>query len=173
MVFIWFVRLLMSSYIYFTCKTSTDFLKDHYLGVNSSAALVAYFLTLLYIYLSFGASHTMGKNGYWKSALVFIIIGQVLSTALYIKIGGEGVTYGIERGKLPNKKATGFPFIVPHPQYVGSILTCIGFILLWGFDKKKQPIGPVISYFLIVIFLFVLNGWVESFPPCLGECECK
>lgn len=171
MVSLWFVRLLMSSYIYFTCKTSTDILRDNYLEINSLAAMTAYFLTVLYIYLKFGWSHTIGKNGCWKMAAIFIILGQILSVALYMKIGAEGVTYGIERGKLPNKKATGFPFIVPHPQYVGAILTCIGFIFLWGFNKDRQPIEPVISYFIIIIFLFLLNGWVESFPPCL--CKCK
>lgn len=171
LVFIWVVRLMMSTYIYYTCKSSTDVLKQHYFQINSSAAMTAYILTLLYIYMSFGWSHTIGKNGYWKSAAFFIIIGQILSCALYMKIGGEGVTYGIERGKLPNKRATGFPFIMPHPQYVGTVLTCIGFILLWGFNKNQQPIQPVISYFMIIIFLFVLNGWLESFPHCLHECK--
>jgi hypothetical protein len=121
-------------------------------------------------YLKFGMPHLLGRHGDWKWAAVFILVGQALSTALYLKIGGEGITYGIERGKLPDQKATGFPFCIPHPQYVGVVLTCIGFMFLWGFNKDRKPIEPILSYFVIIIFLFVLNGWVESFPACSHQC---
>lgn len=53
--------------------------------------------------------------------------------AIYKAIGVDGVYYGTKLGaKVP--WCTDFPFnVVAHPQYVGSVLTVLGFtVLVWS-----------------------------------------
>jgi uncharacterized RmlC-like cupin family protein len=63
----------------------------------------------------------------WALLFQAFIVGQGLNTAIYRTIGKAGVYYGYRLGhEVP--WVTGFPFNVgiPHPQYIGSCLTCAG-----------------------------------------------
>lgn len=55
-----------------------------------------------------------------------VIVGQGLNGAVYRALGFEGVYYCRELGFPAPPWVQGFPFIMPHPQYIGSILTVLG-----------------------------------------------
>ena len=62
----------------------------------------------------------------WIWLVYGVVVGQGLNHAIYQAIGKAGVYYGYRLGeKVP--WVTGFPFsVVPHPQYFGVCVSCIG-----------------------------------------------
>ena len=81
----------------------------------------------------------------WISTFAFLIkdlsfecpvqISQALNIGIYRAIGHEGVYYGFKLGHtIPWHH--GFPFnVVPHPQYVGAVLTIWGAVALVTFPS--------------------------------------
>jgi len=63
----------------------------------------------------------------WVMLFQAFAVGQTLNYAIYKKIGKAGVYYGYRLG-IDVPWVTGYPFNVgiPHPQYIGSCITCIG-----------------------------------------------
>jgi len=55
-----------------------------------------------------------------------IILGQILNSAFYKRLGPERVYYGTELGVTEPKILTGFPLDIGHSQYKGCILTLLG-----------------------------------------------
>ena len=69
-------------------------------------------------------------NGSQALTLSYVLLEQALNMGIYRAIGVDGVYYGTKLGrKIP--WCTSFPFnVVAHPQYVGSVMTIVGLILL-------------------------------------------
>lgn len=78
----------------------------------------------------------------WLAFLAMVCYGQSLNVGIFQAIGHDGVYYGFKLGrKIP--WVTGWPFnTVSHPQYVGSVLTIWGLVVLaWG----QAPPGAMLG----------------------------
>lgn len=65
------------------------------------------------------------------NAVLLIALGQALNYATFRALGRSGVYYGTRLGHKGLPWVHSYPFnVVPHPQYVGSVLTIWGTILL-------------------------------------------
>jgi hypothetical protein len=103
------------------------------------------FIVLLHWYLTNDPSflsHLDWLTGF--ACLLLLLVGQTLNYAIYAAIGYEGVYYGTRLGcSIPWH--TGFPFSVwglkiPHPQYLGSILTVWAIVLAIHHSPATNPI---------------------------------
>jgi methylene-fatty-acyl-phospholipid synthase len=74
-----------------------------------------------------------------------ILTGQLLSAAVFRKLGNAGVFYGNRLGhELP--WVTGFPFnVVRHPQYVGTVLSIWGLFLIMRFPHTDWCWLPLLE----------------------------
>jgi methylene-fatty-acyl-phospholipid synthase len=85
--------------------------------------------------------------------------GQTLNVSIYQAIGEDGVYYGNKLGhKVPWHR--GWPFnVVSHPQYVGSILSILGAVILFW---NQSPAGTAIlaAYWCA---LYGLTALVEEY----------
>lgn len=70
----------------------------------------------------------------WLLCLVLLTIGQSLNSAVYKTLGVDGVYYGRELGIIPPDApyVKGFPYVIPHPQYVGACLSVLAGVLALG-----------------------------------------
>ena len=86
---------------------------------------------------------------------VLIIVGQVLNFGVFWRLGKVGVFYGNKLGhEVPWVK--GFPFsLVPHPQYVGTLMSIWGLFLAMRFPHPDWIMLPLIStlYYLLAMRL--------------------
>lgn len=74
-----------------------------------------------------------------------ILAGQLLSAAVFRKLGNVGVFYG---NRLGHELAwvTGFPFnVVRHPQYVGTVLSIWGMFLIMRFPHPDWYALPLLE----------------------------
>ena len=86
---------------------------------------------------------------------------QALNVGIYRAIGHEGVYYGFKLGhNIPWHD--GFPFnLVPHPQYVGSVLTVWGVVALvraistlathTTLPKTEKRQQPLVAHYCILL----------------------
>lgn len=71
--------------------------------------------------------------------------GQVLSAAVFRKLGNVGVFYGNRLGH-ELVWVTGFPFnVVRHPQYVGTVLSIWGLFLIMRFPHPDWYALPLLE----------------------------
>jgi methylene-fatty-acyl-phospholipid synthase len=92
---------------------------------------------------------------------VFFLIGQILNIAVYQTLGRNGVYYGSRLGQ-PCPWVTGFPFnTVPHPQYVGSVLTLWGLTILFATDSHIS--SGLITLQLIWTAYYFITGVYEQY----------
>jgi len=95
----------------------------------------------------------------WLVGMVLALGGQTLNAGIFRAIGHPGVYYGFKLGHaIP--WVSGFPFnVVPHPQYVGSVMTVwAAAVLLW--TQAPSGLGLLAIYWTI---LYVITGWMESY----------
>lgn len=92
-------------------------------------------------------------------AAVLGALGQALNVGTFRALGREGVYYGARLGaKVP--WCHGWPFcFVPHPQYVGSVMSLWAALwLLW--DMLPQPDAPLVACWWTA--LYVVTAVQES-----------
>jgi phosphatidyl-N-methylethanolamine N-methyltransferase len=97
-------------------------------------------------------------------AVGMVVAGQCLNAGVFRAIGVHGVYYGIKFGKkIP--WATAWPFggflAVPHPQYVGCVLTIWGLIL--GACTRGHYESGALGLGIFWSLLYVWTGLVEEF----------
>ncbi|MEE4329527.1 MAG: methyltransferase [Wenzhouxiangella sp.] len=87
--------------------------------------------------------------------IALIIGGQVLNFGVFWRLGKVGVFYGNKLGhEVP--WVQGFPFsLVPHPQYIGTLLSIWGLFLTMRFPHPDWMILPLVStvYYLLAMRL--------------------
>lgn len=88
-----------------------------------------------------------------------VIFGQILNGAVYKSLGFEGVYYCRELGYPARPWVYGFPFIMPHPQYIGSILTVAGGGGWFGIG----PDGPRMDIIYLTIYVVSLYMYAMMF----------
>lgn len=77
--------------------------------------------------------------------VLLILSGQILNLSVMFKLGSEGVFYGNRFGRRIEWQ-TGFPFsLLPHPQYLGALMSVWGFMLLMRFPNPDWIVLPLIS----------------------------
>jgi len=77
--------------------------------------------------------------------VVLLLLGQVLNLSVMWRLGNEGVFYGNRFGR-PIEWQTGFPFsLLPHPQYLGALLSVWGFMLIMRYPNPDWIALPLIS----------------------------
>jgi hypothetical protein len=91
--------------------------------------------------------------------LPFAIIGQYLSELVYSLLGDAGVYYGIELAVVKPRRITGFPFLMSDPQYRGSLLTVIAFLLFFNTTRD----GTILI--LTWIFVYFYQICIENTKP--------
>ena len=103
------------------------------------------------------------EYGTWGVCLFMIVFGQALNFGIYYAIGETGVYYGFKLGKeVPWHH--GFPFVIgsvpiPHPQYLGSILSLWGVIpIVWS---PHHGVGLVVIA-LWWTLMYCFTGWTEG-----------
>ncbi len=79
------------------------------------------------------------------SGLLLIVVGQVLSTAVFWRLGKVGVFYGHNFGRhVPYCRA--FPFsLCAHPQYFGAVLSIWGLFLMMRFPNADWLALPLLE----------------------------
>lgn len=78
-------------------------------------------------------------------AAALIAAGQALNTAVFWRLGNEGVFYGVRFGRAVPWCA-GFPFRrFRHPQYVGARMTIWGFFLLARYPHADWAALPMLE----------------------------
>lgn len=93
-----------------------------------------------------GAVIPPGEDGPWIAAGgALIAIGQVLNVGVFVQLGTIGVFYGNRLGyQVPWCRS--FPFsLMPHPQYVGAILSIWGFFMTTRFPYDDWFILPLLQ----------------------------
>lgn len=77
--------------------------------------------------------------------ILLIAAGQVLNAGVMYRLGTEGVFYGNRFGREIEWQ-TGFPFsLLPHPQYLGALMSVWGFLLAMRFPNADWIVLPLIS----------------------------
>ena len=76
---------------------------------------------------------------------ILILIGQILNAGVFLRLGKIGVFYGNRLGyQVPWCRS--FPFsLMPHPQYVGAILSIWGFFMTTRFPYDDWFILPLLQ----------------------------
>lgn len=89
-----------------------------------------------------------------------ILVGQVLSTLVFYRLGRVGTFFGDRLGyEVPWCRA--FPFsVLSHPQYVGAVLTIWGIFLLARFPHEDWALLPVLE-----TGLYVAGAYLEAARP--------
>ena len=86
---------------------------------------------------------------------VLLVIGQVLNVGVFWRLGKSGVFYGNRLGRTV-PWVSGFPFsMVPHPQYLGTLLSVWGVFLIMRHPHPDWVILPLVStlYYLLAMRL--------------------
>lgn len=92
-------------------------------------------------------------------ALMLLGFGQLLNFSVMARLGRDGVFYGNRFGRKIEWR-TGFPFsIVPHPQYLGALLSVWAFMLIMRFPNPDWIALPLAS-----TVLYAWGAWVERQP---------
>jgi len=83
--------------------------------------------------------------------LALLVVGQILNFGVFWRLGKVGVFYGNKLGhEVPWVK--GFPFsLVPHPQYVGTLMSIWGLFLVMRYPNPDWMVLPLISTFYYLL----------------------
>jgi methylene-fatty-acyl-phospholipid synthase len=77
--------------------------------------------------------------------IALLLIGQLLNFCVMWRLGSTGVFYGNRFGR-PIEWQTGFPFsLLPHPQYLGALLSVWGFMLIMRYPNPDWIALPLVS----------------------------
>jgi len=88
--------------------------------------------------------------------LLLLGFGQLLNFSVMARLGRDGVFYGNRFGRTIEWR-TGFPFsIVPHPQYLGALLSVWAFMLIMRYPNPDWIALPLAS-----TILYAWGAWVE------------
>ena len=117
------------------------------------------FLLLFWLVLVFGP--TFGIGQYWLLGIIFLVVGQFLNAMVYYRIGIDGVYYGREYGIVNDPYCTKFPFTIPHPMYVGCILTIVGLFVLVGFNEDGSIRMCVANLMILMTLEIIASLYVE------------
>lgn len=76
---------------------------------------------------------------------LMLLFGQILNFSVFWRLGKIGVFYGNRLGHdVP--WVEGFPFsLLPHPQYLGTLISIWGFFLIMRFPYPDWLVLPLIS----------------------------
>lgn len=89
--------------------------------------------------------------------LTAVFVGQLLNAGVFVRLGVPGVFYGNRFG-VPVPWITGFPFsLVPHPQYVGAVLTIWGLFFVTRFPHQDWWMLPALE-----TVYYVAGSYAES-----------
>lgn len=98
-----------------------------------------------------------------------LVLGQVLNVSVFQRLGGTAVFFGGELGHGV-RHVSGFPFsLMPHPQYVGAVLSIWGVFLIMRFPHPDWYALP-----LLETVFYALGARAESGgrrAACGRECE--
>lgn len=92
----------------------------------------------------------------FAAGAALIVVGQMLNASVFWRLGRDGVFYGNKLGR-PIGWQSGFPFsLLPHPQYVGALLSVWGFFLV-----MRHPEPDWIALPLLSTGYYALGAWLE------------
>lgn len=148
----------------FTRFTRTLNLKDPVAVLANTATMIKFlqFGMAIYWFTQHGVmSNPMDNMKTLVLGGVFFLIGQILNIAVYQTLGRNGVYYGSRLGQ-PCPWVSGFPFnTVPHPQYVGSVLTIWGLTILFVNDSQIK--AGAITLQVIWSTYYFITGVFEQY----------
>lgn len=98
-----------------------------------------------------------------------LIVGQVLNVSVFRRLGGTAVFFGGELGHGV-RQVSGFPFsLMPHPQYVGAVLSIWGFFLIMRFPHPDWYALPLLETLFYAVGAHFESGGRRA--ACGRECE--
>jgi len=100
----------------------------------------------------------------WAAAAAFVV-GQTLNGAAYRRLGLDGIYYGARFNKsIPwcSKWPYGGPLAVPHPQYVGSVISMLGAIVLTS-SPEHYASGHAATVGAWWSTCYLLSGLTEAY----------
>lgn len=107
----------------------------------------------------FGATWLPQPTAPWPvlvTGVALLAFGQSLNFGVLLRLKSTGVFYGNRFGR-ETEWHTGFPFsLVPHPQYLGALLSVWAFLLIMRYPNPDWLALPLVS---TVLYAFAV--WVE------------
>jgi len=80
-----------------------------------------------------------------------LLVGQALNFSVFRRLGGTAVFFGGELG-YGVRHVSGFPFsLMPHPQYVGAVLSIWGLFLIMRFPHPDWYALPLLETVLYAL----------------------
>ena len=137
------------------------------LTYNRITTLVLFFL---WIHLSYGFISFSINRIYLVIGLILIVLGQLLNMSVYKAISVDGVYYIGQYDPKHYEMIDGFPYTIPHPMYVGAIITICGLFLSFGFDNKGRVRYPVLCLSLYKIAAYLIAICFEN--DCKTDPSC-
>ena len=90
-------------------------------------------------------------------AAALVVVGQILVTATFYRLGRTGVFFG-DRFGYEVRHCREFPFsLLSHPQYVGTMLTIWGVFLALRFPHADWYVLPAVE-----TVYYAAATWLES-----------
>lgn len=130
-----------------------DALRTLFLGFKI-IQLGAFLAWMLHFGGQFPPLPTAGPAQLWLGSAL-LAFGQILNISVFWRLGKRGVFYGNRLGhQVP--WVEGFPFsLVPHPQYLGTLLSIWGLFLIMRHPHPDWIVLPLIStvYYLAAMRL--------------------
>src|SRR5262249_36220966 len=120
---------------------------------------LAVFFGWCYLYGE-GTIIALGEPAPWMAiGGALIAFGQVLNVGVFVRLGKIGVFYGNRLG-YHIQWCKSFPFsLVPHPQYVGAVLSIWGFFMTTRFPHDDWFMLP-----LLQTGYYVAGAYLEQLP---------
>lgn len=169
-IVLWISRHFVYSRAYLEC-CSLGMSFENFKRVMEILHVLNYLMILWLVARRYGAVQLFGGTYKTRLAAIFLIlIGQWLNVSVYSSIGEDGVYYQRELVGIQNKAPPHNVFlftIMPHPMYVGCIITALGLGLLWGINAHGKVLYPIWFCVGIVIICYLFSIYIESKPsPC-------
>ncbi|TVQ41296.1 MAG: hypothetical protein EA370_02470 [Wenzhouxiangella sp.] len=116
-------------------------------------------------FMHFGESFPPLPTASWPVILAGIflfVFGQALNLSVFWRLGKVGVFYGNRLGhRVP--WVEGFPFsIVPHPQYLGTLISIWGLFLIMRHPHPDWVVLPLISTVLYLAAMRLESSVTDS-----------
>lgn len=138
------------------CPTITQHTVKTILVINRLLQCV---LMVAWLWLEYG--NTFGVGPYWLPGLICMAVGQFINFMVYYRIGVDGVYYGREYDIVSGPFCTSFPFTIPHPMYVGCILTIVGLFVLTGFNQDLTVRPPAVMLMMVMLLEIIASMYIE------------
>jgi phosphatidyl-N-methylethanolamine N-methyltransferase len=117
---------------------------------------LAVFAVWIYVHAD-GVPRTTAVTPALALGSFLIAVGQVFNASVFARLGASGVFYGNRFG-FPLPWVKGFPFsVMPHPQYVGTVMSIWGLFLVMRFPHPDWYALP-----LLETGYYIAGGLVES-----------